>query len=398
MILNITETKKYLFIFWIILSSGVWSITFPPFVTVLLHFGIAAFMLMCLIRDGKLNRAGQLIILALLLLFSFIVNFDFHAWLSYSFIICYGIFGLYIGFYWKPQEFLDKYSNIMIIIVAVSLVMYCFRNVLADFQGGFPVVEGQTVSYTNFYVYLYCRELPDRNCAVFWEPGAYAVFIGIALYHTLCNKSKHRILKMSLFILALFTTRSTLAYTLILLALLLYFLAYRNNGLMINKIIIGIISIVIILHFLNEFGAFQSIQEKLFLGLKTNASSRARNIGQLIDLKFLLKYPIFGAGFNGYYNSEDLIENLYGQWTVAANTFTYMGALFGAPFLIFNIIGLLKLSFQNNKWSIKIVAFVFLFWLFITQNFVEKPIFYCLVFLGYSMSKSYKSKETRNHL
>ena len=99
--------------------------------------------------------------------------------------------GLYISAFWKEGEFLDKYTNIMTIIVVISLIMYCFRSFLATHQTGFPIIQGQAVSYTNYFVYLYCRELPDRNCAIFWEPGAFAVFVGIALFYILATNKKN---------------------------------------------------------------------------------------------------------------------------------------------------------------------------------------------------------------
>ena len=35
---------------------------------------------------------------------------------------------------------------------------------------------------------------------------------------------------------------------------------------------------------------------------------------------------------------------------------------------------------------VKCVSACFWIWLFVTQNFAQKPIFYCLIFLGYTCS------------
>ena len=129
---------------------------------------------------------------------------------------------MYISFFWQKGEFLDKYTKIILIVAVISLIMYTFRGFLATLQSGLQVVKGQAISYTNFYIYLYCRELPNRNCAIFWEPGAFAVFLGIALYNVLVSDKENKMFKLLILIVTLFTTQSTLAYTVILFALLLF--------------------------------------------------------------------------------------------------------------------------------------------------------------------------------
>lgn len=177
--LNLSKINKYLLLVWIIILSGVWSISVPPLLTIVLNFTLSIYMLMKLCSIKEKRGTPIIILFVILLFFTFFLNCDFSSWMSYAFIICFCIMGLYISAFWKEGEFLDKYSNIMTIIVVISLIMYCFRSFLATHQTGFPIIQGQAVSYTNYFMYLYCRELPDRNCAIFWEPGAFAVFIGI---------------------------------------------------------------------------------------------------------------------------------------------------------------------------------------------------------------------------
>ena len=397
MVLNISETKKYLLLLWIIIASGVWSINIPSILTIIIHFSLAAIMLIKLFLKNKLRNATTLVAFCLLLIVALIINSDYEAWMSYAFIICFCIMGYYISCFWYRGEFLEKYTDIILIIAVVSLVMYFSRGILATHQSGFPVVEGQAVSYTNFYLYLYCRELPDRNCAIFWEPGAYAVFLGIALYGTLVSKYRKSILKISIFVVALFTTKSTLAYTLILFTLLL-FLLWRNSEMgVIQKILLGIIAVTIVLLAMNEFGVFQNIQEKLITGLQTNASSKARNVAQLIDIRIIFDAPLFGVGFAEYSNQVVAIGALFGQkWTMAANTFTFMGAIFGIPYVLLSTTGLVKLFPQNSSAMFKLASISFWLWLFATQNFVQKPIFYCLVFLGYKLQAFYETEEIKD--
>ena len=387
MVLNISEARKYLLLLWIIIASGVWTISVPSSLTIFINFVLAVGMLIFLCDKGVLRTAVTFSIFIVLLLCAFLLNYDFSAWMSYAFILCFCIMGMYISFFWQKGEFLDKYTNIILIVAAISLIMYAFRGWLASHQGGFPVVEGQAVSYTNFYIYLYCRELPNRNCAIFWAPGAFAVFMGVALYNILVNDKKNKVLKLLLLIVTLFTTQSTLAYTVVLFAMLL-FLLNRNNGMnLYQKIVVGFLAITIILLAMDEMGIFQNIQEKLFTGLQTNASSRARNVAQMVDIQIVLKSPVIGVGFEKYLDQVHLIGAMFGQnWTMAANTFTFMGAIFGVPYVVATIIGICKIYPQNARGIVKCVSACFWIWLFVTQNFAQKPIFYCLIFLGYTCS------------
>ena len=236
-------------------------------------------------------------------------------------------------------------------------------------------------------MYLYCRELPDRNCAIFWEPGAFAVFIGIALFYILATNKKNKLLRIFLFVIALLTTQSTLAYTIILFAILMSLTMHTDKGGFLQKMVIGILPTFIVLIIMNEFGIFQNIQEKLFTGIQTNASSRARNVAQMIDLFIATKSPVVGVGFNGYFEQVHSIGTLFGQkWTMAANTFTFMAAIFGIPYVLISVNGIIKIYPKNTNVMFKIVSSCFWIWLFVTQNFVQKPIFYCLIFLGYMAS------------
>ena len=116
-----------------------------------------------------------------------------------------------------------------------------------------------------------------------------------------------------MYIVALFTTQSTLAYTIILFAVLMYLVQRNNNASVFQKVLIGILMTSIVLLVMDEFDVFQNIQEKLFTGIETNASSRARNIAQLIDLSVISKSPIIGVGFNEYFNQVRVIGTLFGQ-------------------------------------------------------------------------------------
>ena len=79
---------------------------------------------------------------------------------------------------------------------------------------------------------------------------------------------------------------------------------------------------------------------------------------------------------------------------MSANTFTFMGAVFGLPYLIIVGCGLSKIHPNNSSKFFNLVSILFWIWLFVSQNFMQKPILYCLIFLGYKL-KSVKDMEVK---
>ena len=94
--LNITEIKKYILLIWIIIASGVWTIKFSSTMTIFINFVLAIVMLIVLFSRGILRKSFLLFIISIGLIFLMIFNFDIVSWMSYAFIICFCIMGMYI--------------------------------------------------------------------------------------------------------------------------------------------------------------------------------------------------------------------------------------------------------------------------------------------------------------
>lgn len=389
MVIQLSEMKRTILMIWIIMVSGVWSIRLPPNVTVVINIVIAFHMLLRILYNRKYNNIHIALLLSTILALGFIYNNDTDAILTYGIIFAYIIFGLYFSNFWNIEKFATKYCNIMSLITTVSLICYFFRDYLSKIPGNFPIIQGQSVSYINYYVYLYSRELPDRNSAVFWEPGAFVVFLAIALYFKLFIINENSLRENIFYIIALLTTKSTLAYTVILLIILVRFLEIPSEKKYIRKMVLGALTFMFLIQVMLYVGAFDNIQNKIFIGFNSNASTRARNIAQLMDLKIIGANPVLGVGFKGYQQKVVFLESFFGHpWTVAANTFTYMSALFGIPYFLVTLKGLVGLKKKDATIIVSILYSFFLIWIFVPQNFVQKPIFYILVFWGYNLSRS----------
>ncbi|ELC8413677.1 hypothetical protein QTH34_09820 [Clostridium perfringens] len=384
--IRVSEVTGTIIMIWIVMISGVWSIRLPSVVSVSINCVIAIWMILKMIKNRKYNGFYTAIILSIILISVMIINSDINSWLTYIMIIIFIIYGLYFCNFWSVEKFTRIYCKIIIFITLMSLFGYFFRDYLYKIPGLHPIIEGQSVSYINYYFYLYCIELPDRNCAIFWEPGAFAVFIAIAIYLKLMFDKENIKTNLIIYFIGLITTKSTLGYTVILFAILMYYLQISGKKGVVYKVIVGILIGIILMEIMIDIGAFENIQNKLFSGFNNDPSTRARSIAQLIDLTIVEHNPITGVGFIGYQYQVKIIGSLFGQaWTMAANTFTYMCALFGIPYFLIIIRGLTGLRAKENNKILNITCIIFIIWIFIPQNFVQKPIFYILVFWGYSL-------------
>ena len=391
------SARRTIIVLYIILISGAWSVEIPSFIRLIINSMLGLYGLVTIFKNRGSRDSIFVFVMSLLLVISMLFNGDFVGWLNYVSIILFICFGLYVSNEWGMKEFAKRYCNWLCVISFVSLICYVFRDFLFQFASGFPIVQGHSVSYVNYYIYLYCREAPYRNCAIFWEPGAFAVFIGIAIlfaFSYLDDKKRNR--QLIIYILSLITTGSTLAYTLILLSVLIYMLKINKGRSKIWKVLFGLASAVAIVFILNDIGAFQNLNDKLFMGLQTNASSRGRYIGQIADLRLIAKSPITGVGTSSYTDRASVEASMLGlYWGVSANTYTSMGAMFGVPLTLIVIYGLIR--FYNKKdFLLRLVYIFFGIWIFVTEAFLFKPLFYILVMGGLSSNREDDNYQERN--
>ena len=386
LLINKNNFLKSVVVIYIILISGAWSIEINAYIRLIINTILGLYSLATLLKKGQ-DKKGVNFVLAMtvLLTVSMIINVDFVGWRNYVSLICFICFGLYVYDEWGIRDFAKRYCNWLCVISVISLICYVFRDFLYQFSSGLPIVQGHSVSYINYFIYLYCREAPYRNCAIFWEPGAFAVFIGIAIlfsFSYLDEKSRNR--QLIIYILSLITTGSTLAYTLILLTMLIYMLQSNKGGSKLWRVLIGVVGLITIVFILEDIGALQNINDKLFQGLETNASSRGRYIGQLADLRLIASNPITGVGTSSYTDRASAAANLLGYyWGVSANTYTSMGAMFGAPLALISIYGLVRFYYRKG-FLLKVIFIFFGLWIFVTEAFIFKPILYVLIMGGLS--------------
>ena len=143
--------------------------------------------------------------------------------------------GLFCAAIISPESFKQKYTNVIMVFAAISLVGYAIGLLRPSFALNFPVTIGDaSVDYYNAGVYVFMRAkgygslvLMQRNAGICWEPGCYQTFLNIALLFLLDEQQKRPqkrfYLKFILLFITIVTTISTTGIIILMLLLVIYF-------------------------------------------------------------------------------------------------------------------------------------------------------------------------------
>ena len=161
------------------------------------------------------------------------------------------------------ERFVGDYIKVMWILAILSLIGFTLTLTIGILPG-IPCSK-ECVSQV-VYTQIFSQEILERNCGMFWEPGAFAGYLCLALLSCIyTNQVKMRTITPLL--IALLTTYSTTGY-LVLFVLVLYYLNTSNVNNKIIRYILIAISIV---------GILYSYYNLEFLGAKINSDDEMAN-------------------------------------------------------------------------------------------------------------------------
>lgn len=222
------------------------------------------------------------------------------------------------------DKFAQCYCDIMRVIAIVSLVAWIFAQqiISMDFLPTITNSVGARYKFLFLTATIMRGDIAKRNMGPFWEPGAYQVYLTVALFFTLfIDKRKHRTSNIVIFILASLSTLSGAA----LIPILVLVIAYALDK---KRIKSAVLSIVILcsISVLFSTGTFDDITAKL-RGESENNSITYRLIGMEGAFKGFLENPVFGSTpeRNEEIKSELAVKRLSQEY--ASNTNTYINFL-----------------------------------------------------------------------
>lgn len=374
--------------FILLLFSGYYFFEYTAFIGRMLIL----FLLSVLLLLGRKTFSKNILVTTFLLIVNvFVTNlitgFDLESFLLMSVtLVESAIFVCLIPF----EDFVDKFVNCMIAIAVVSLIGNIVLMVLPGMLSFFPQVVNSRQRSSTFLIFGMISDFSMtgayRNQGIFWEPGAYQVFLCIAylfvLYSNRERKSKRWI--CGLFLISMISTVST---TGIIVAVALVILTIgRNKGkASIIKMGVGVVIILFmimkILPHLEGFWKYTLVTKINQLlnyqaGVSNESSSRMDSVFYVLQAFF--ESPIFGIGSGGYSLLAEKVGHSMFTCT-PVNWIARYGILWGA-FIYKNLVKLLK-KVTGNYFEAGLVLVILCISVF-SEEFSTNIFFLILVFYG----------------
>lgn len=273
-------------------------------------------------------------------------------------------------------KFRYVYFRVITFLAVTSIIMFALQ--LMGIMFGLTVSHYQTIGIYNVLSFDSCGII-QRNCGMFWEPGAYQGYLILVLLFFIDNLKQLWIEHKKnciLIAIALITTYSTTGFVVMFIVIGLLALHEIKNYYLKVLAVVGIIMIGIY-----AFSSLDFLGEKLSTEfqnasqLSTNDASWTRMGALRIDLANIARHPIIGNGFS--------LESKYGsigeQMSGSGNGFTGAINTFGIPVIILYLIGIFKASSGNCHYQRFIVVLAVILCLN-GEYFLNYPFYWALLF------------------
>ena len=279
------------------------------------------------------------------------------------------------------ESFKKIYVRMMLFIALFSLVTLFLWLVFPAVIRLLPtVIKESTVHYNAVFSIISSSTYSTRNYGMFWEPGAFAIFLNIAFLFEMTDR-KQSLWKMMIFATAIVSTLSTLG--IICLANLVAVYLFNNKGgirnYKRNRAVLLLASIAAGIYLLcyNEEFVFHVFGKLTDTDKGLNSSTATRINAIIYPFKAFASSPLIGIGYNDFLK-------LSSEYCSDMPTCTFLNwlaiyGIFGLPFCIGCIRFFLK---KGTSLISRIGLFVFSLLVFSTENFLQIGFIYILVFYG----------------
>lgn len=286
-------------------------------------------------------------------------------YLYYTMIAC-----LWFGYIFSRETSIESFARyfckIMTVIAVVSLIGWLLAEQITSI-GPIPTITNTSgLKYKNLLVSVIPMNSNHamRNRGIFWEPGAYQVYLSVALFLTLfVDVSPKKRVRAILFVITCLTTLSGAALVPICLIIIAYTFEkkqFKSTGL--AMLLLGVIVILF------KTGMFDIILDKMEGNAETN-SITFRLISIEGAIKGFLNNPIFGSTPRDNEIIKSQLAMQYMGQTYGSNTNTFLNyfAYFGILVGGFMNINVFKMFINNTK-SIIAAILCFLAFYISTSN------------------------------
>ncbi|MEG0155140.1 MAG: O-antigen ligase family protein [Lachnospiraceae bacterium] len=270
-------------------------------------------------------------------------------------------FSLVIVRVYNFEVFRKNFVKAMVIIAVISLVGHVYFVYINPFPP-LPIITNVTgIKYYNALLFFdIVGKAGGRNMGCFWEPGIFGSFLVLAIMFSILDNNKVQVFDIIILSVTVFTSQSTAAYLLYILALCLLFVKTIKKITIRKIVLLFILGGIIACIFMNINDIFNYLlesQPRVFSKLvNETASSTMRAESPFVNFEIFMEHPILGVGL-------DQVGKLYSSANISqTSTTTYLMASFG-------IIGVLVTIFQGagilfyKRWNVisRIIVFVVFF-------------------------------------
>lgn len=227
-----------------------------------------------------------------------------------------------------------------------------------------------------------------RNAGVFWEPGAYQLFLNLVLFFYLKKNnfrllgkgtSKKRLVVVAILILTIISTMSTTGYLLLLINFLTLYVSSYKQIKRRNKVLVGIPLLVGLAVLFGQMIGSDTVAGK-FTGTGNIASTSIRMNDIVGSIQIILDHPFgMGHGTKLYYNTLTDYAIVNNSSGILAAT-CHFGILYGNPFVV--CIFLFMRRYMGHYW---LPCLLIILLTGLNENFYYYPV-YC-VFLFHFTNK-----------
>lgn len=298
------------------------------------------------------------------------------------------------------ENFKTKYSDCIYVISIFSLITYITFMLFPNLIVKLPTLVNSRGNKGYFAIFSIVSNFINtgahRNQGIFWEPGAFQVFIILAIIFEFQKETKMSKNKLIVYVLSIITTFSTTGIICLILLLMVKYLEktdFTKFFRIISIILIAFIAIKFIFPKLEGFWKY-TLVSKIDMIYNYNVSdnnavsSRVESI--YIPLKEYIKSPVIGIGTSGYNKiSKDVKHSMFTCTPI--NIFVKYGMFYGGIMFY----GLSYFFGINKKSKIQNMLYMMIYMISVsTEAFQEDIIMLTMVFIGYIMYA--KEKEEKN--
>jgi hypothetical protein len=358
----------------IILSGSlipfIFSKSYAPFL--ISFFVLLTFLVFRRKRELNLLTSGYFILLLLFQLGLLLIRSEYIFIKEYSGVLIRLVIVFLFTRLIHINEFKILYTKIIYYYSIISLVFYFYGVFFLKSILNLPIMYNDAgTGYRHSFIYFYqgIKLWNFRNSGLFWEGGAFVVFLTFALVFQRFYL-KRNIKREIILILTILTTLSTVGYAII----LLYFVSRLNFKKLYHILLFTIVSLLAVLtHFV------QDIFINKFDG--KNISGIDRLTGQIVDLKLFSDSPIIGVGYTRYLTEfRELAFALGSIAPTSTNSITGLLALNGFIYTVLIFTPFFLFFWRGHSKTLSILRLLMIVLVIISQGIFNQLIFLSLIF------------------